>query len=480
MMRKKFLACMLAVSMVATTAIVAIPTLSSEAAGLTQATTADEVKYGTLTKNDTEIIKSLFDFDYYKSQNPELVEVLGDNYNELFKHFCLCGIFEGRTCNPNFDPAAYASAYKDLKGAYGNDIMKYYQHYATVGVKENRTITTVAACAEAGITVETLTSSEVKITPAIYQLAQKIGTTEYVAIQNAVNRAATKAAKSVSANNTGTVATDNGSENVAVVVTNEPMSEAVAAAKGLEKVSSISLKDSEGILVESVWIYVYKGKTGYAAYEKNSKTAPSSLYSIGDDTLLYKTADYEAPNEWVKGNCIMSVYVNVVDLDYPTTSDGSYTSPAGEPAMKMTTEYPHGMELDIQGGEHKGKSDSMTYEVKEVSFDASSRTTLKYEVYGKYNSEGGVDEFSSEAEKKAYIEEYSANDTSFKSTYEYDLIYDGNGTRDTVYDIGFKLEEKDDNTVDVTIGLSNDETGVAAVRTLEYTESTIDEDDAEE
>lgn len=55
-------------------------------------------------------------------------------------------MFESRACNPNFEPATYASAYPDLRESFGLDVLQYYKHYVTVGAKENRTITTLEAC----------------------------------------------------------------------------------------------------------------------------------------------------------------------------------------------------------------------------------------------------------------------------------------------------------------------------------------------
>ena len=57
------------------------------------------------------------------------------------------------------------------------------------GTKEDRNITTVEACANAGITVQSLTSNEVTIIPQAYKIAITLGTTDYKTIQDALNKA---------------------------------------------------------------------------------------------------------------------------------------------------------------------------------------------------------------------------------------------------------------------------------------------------
>ena len=184
--------------------------IDSSAQGLTQTTDASKVVYSNVSASEIELLKSIFDFDYYKTQNPELVDLLGDNYNALFEHFYKYGLFEGRTCNANFDPAAYASAYSDLKSAFGTDILSYYKHYVTEGKNDpNRQITTLKACADNGITVQAITNPEVKITPQLYRVAEKFGTTNYAAVSNVVERAIVEAAAVG-----GTAVISNGNESV--------------------------------------------------------------------------------------------------------------------------------------------------------------------------------------------------------------------------------------------------------------------------
>ena len=61
---------------------------------------------------------------------------------------------------------AYSSAYPDLRMAYGNDLMKYYKHYATYGYKEDRNVKTLKDAANAGIKVICMDGNYIE-TPAV-------------------------------------------------------------------------------------------------------------------------------------------------------------------------------------------------------------------------------------------------------------------------------------------------------------------------
>ena len=106
-----------------------------------------------LSKKDIQILKSIFDAEFYARQNPDVVRLIGKSPSVLFSHFCQCGLWEGRMINPDFNPDAYASAYQDLTYLFGNDVMKYYRHYINFGKSEKRTLTTIEKCSDAGILV---------------------------------------------------------------------------------------------------------------------------------------------------------------------------------------------------------------------------------------------------------------------------------------------------------------------------------------
>ena len=162
-----------------------------KAAELSQAQNAAQVKYGQVSKADQEILKNLFDYEYYKKMNPDVVKALGDDYNALFNHFVNLGLYEGRSCSQNFNVSAYASGNADLKQAFGNDILAYYRHFALLGAKEARPITTMKAAADAGITVTSLADSSIVITPQVYKVAEAKGITDLATAQAAAKSGST-------------------------------------------------------------------------------------------------------------------------------------------------------------------------------------------------------------------------------------------------------------------------------------------------
>lgn len=186
--------------------------ITARANGLTQTADASKVSYGTTSESDIALLKQIFDLNYYRKNNPELEALFGDNYNAWFEHFYKYGIYEGRTCSENFDPSAYASAYSDLKAAFGSNILEYYKFYLTEGKDDpNRQITTLKQCADNGITVQALTDSEVRITPQLYAVAEKFGTQDFKAVSTVVQRAIVEAAAVG-----GTAVISNGEESVVI------------------------------------------------------------------------------------------------------------------------------------------------------------------------------------------------------------------------------------------------------------------------
>lgn len=90
----------------------------------------------------------IYDEDYYKENNPDVVKVVGDSKKALLEHFKSFGLWEGRQANPDFNLNAYASAYKDLRLAFEGlspeqMLLAFVKHYATFGEKENRELTTI-------------------------------------------------------------------------------------------------------------------------------------------------------------------------------------------------------------------------------------------------------------------------------------------------------------------------------------------------
>ena len=121
----------------------------------------DQVIFHT-DKETKDIIRGMFDPEFYAYVYPDVSYAYGitdaktmteEQKEMLWNHFWNNGIWTGRACNANFNASVYASAYGDLQKEYGNDIISYYTHYAKAGKAENRTITTVEAAIDAGVTV---------------------------------------------------------------------------------------------------------------------------------------------------------------------------------------------------------------------------------------------------------------------------------------------------------------------------------------
>lgn len=118
-----------------------------------QASSAEKVRYGKVSAEDTELIRPMFDATYYAANNPDVVADRGSDPEKLFDHFITAGIFEGRAGNKGFNVSAYRSSYSDLENEFKDEIVKYYIHYQRHGKGENRKLTTVEKAVEAGKTV---------------------------------------------------------------------------------------------------------------------------------------------------------------------------------------------------------------------------------------------------------------------------------------------------------------------------------------
>ena len=81
---------------------------------------------------------AVYDYNYYKSHNPDLQAFYGDNVSAYLSHFILYGMKEGRRANEVFDVGYYRDHNADLRNAFGNDLTAYYKHYMTNGIYEGR------------------------------------------------------------------------------------------------------------------------------------------------------------------------------------------------------------------------------------------------------------------------------------------------------------------------------------------------------
>ena len=81
---------------------------------------------------------SVFDANYYLSNNPDVAKATAGNSELALDHFINYGMSEGRRGSASFDVQSYFNEYPDLRAAFGFDLMKYYEHYVTAGKAEGR------------------------------------------------------------------------------------------------------------------------------------------------------------------------------------------------------------------------------------------------------------------------------------------------------------------------------------------------------
>ena len=160
--------------------------ITSNAKTLTQAEDMTRVKYRTLSEDEVNILKVFFDYDFYKRNNSDVVDEYGDSYEALLNHFINYGVFEGRDCCPFFNPSAYRALNTDLYIEFGNNPVKYYEHYLIYLDSEDRIEPTLEACANRNITVVSLADSSIIITPAVYFAAKLFGTDSFYEVAEVV------------------------------------------------------------------------------------------------------------------------------------------------------------------------------------------------------------------------------------------------------------------------------------------------------
>lgn len=81
----------------------------------------------------------VFDPVYYADHNPDVKAVYGNNATQLFNHFTIFGMKEGRQAKETFNVQRYKAKYLDLQRAYGSNLKLYYYHYIVYGRNEGRT-----------------------------------------------------------------------------------------------------------------------------------------------------------------------------------------------------------------------------------------------------------------------------------------------------------------------------------------------------
>ena len=397
--------------------VLAAPTVNVDAAGLTQAADESQVQYGKLSDADRALLMQLFDAEYYLQQNPDLAAKYAGDIEGLFNHFCLLGIFEGRTCNADFDPAAYASAYDDLSAAFGADIVKYYEHYLTDGKANGRNITTVAECAANGITVQSLAAPEVSITPATYKIATIMGTTDIAAVQQAVDRAVAQAYSSSSSSGSSSssssdsaVAITNG-ETTVVLVPEDSYDAIYQEASGLQHAGTMTIDSASGSGLFHILIYKNNTGNGYAAY-----TTDETDWSMPPVTQIATIGAFAGLDD---SNKIGQVTVN---------------------------------------GLHASNSDIEEWESASPIPTNGTFVNAEWESF----SESGTNEKESTGEKIDYSVTYNEG-TEYEMTFENSTYHDEEGGLGSEYEVGFKFTESSEDSVSFEVGVYNEDTGFALV-----------------
>lgn len=378
------------------------------ATGLTQAKDMTQVKYRTLSKEEAEILRSMFDASYYAENNTDVLEACGSNEEALFKHFIELGVFEGRQCNPEFDVSAYASVYKDLRQLYKDDIVDYYIHYITLGKGEERNICTVEEAVNLGYVVHPFYDENICITSNVVRVANIIGTKDYTIIATVLEAA-----------NSGTVVISDSSDDSGFVVNNakdkieieEADKKAIMEkAKNLEKVTT--LKANGGRVIS-----IFYGGNGYAAYETGNPKAY-------EQNFLKKTDGYEASTDPHQvGSIWLSTETRFVGVPYGQVPEGN------------VDDYDKYVNISISGSVPSG-SRSSEYNSNTVSWDLNSNLEV---------TEGQV--FQRNGHKTAE---------------------DSNGDDETTYDVGLNIEKNDDGEAVVAVSVYNEENDFAAVTNTSF------------
>ena len=80
----------------------------------------------------------VYDYNYYVSNNPDVVKALGTDPTAVLGHFVDWGMAEGRRGNATFDVRVYRDRYGDIQRLLGSDWKAIYMHYLQWGIAEGR------------------------------------------------------------------------------------------------------------------------------------------------------------------------------------------------------------------------------------------------------------------------------------------------------------------------------------------------------
>lgn len=81
----------------------------------------------------------IYNEEYYLTHNPDVAEAFADGSGEeVFGHFVQFGMAEGRVASEEFNITYYRATNPDLESMFGDDLKKYYAHFAKYGYEEGR------------------------------------------------------------------------------------------------------------------------------------------------------------------------------------------------------------------------------------------------------------------------------------------------------------------------------------------------------
>ena len=92
----------------------------------------------TWTNAEKTDIRSIYDYEYYKSNYSDLQKAFGSNQESYFNHLLNYGIGEKRLWSRVYNHSEYHNAYTDLQKAFNGDPSKLLKHFITYGMNEQR------------------------------------------------------------------------------------------------------------------------------------------------------------------------------------------------------------------------------------------------------------------------------------------------------------------------------------------------------
>lgn len=81
---------------------------------------------------------AVYDFDYYKTKYKNIQEEYENNPEGALNYFITEGMENGDQASAEFNVFVYRNRYPDLRAAFGNNYVRYYEHYINYGKAEGR------------------------------------------------------------------------------------------------------------------------------------------------------------------------------------------------------------------------------------------------------------------------------------------------------------------------------------------------------